>query len=416
MYFLTSLALAGWGSFTLSVFHAPLLTSALANIFVWPVSVEPASDFLDLSNKFLSNQLAAIPLIREAPVDLQGALANDFEVAQQTPYSTGRNEILSVSRSSGTEQLYEVSLPDSGEFQLYESGFNKVSVENSNAVVSDPQTLSEAQIRENLAAFSVRYDNNVPVVATLADGAKAEFSAGQIVVRSPNGQVVETLAMETAAIRTDERVVKSLSIPSADAFSLSEPSLSKPPIAQQIIAQQIIAQQASSSCEQTIRSKFYDMSVAVSTGAKAMEQAESDYGKLINWVLTFSAKSLEDSTSPNSRNLTFQSVACQPPVQCNEAQTYEGASEIRTDLFRLPKGLNQLVTLEYEFYVIPDRMELYYDGQMIFEVGPTAGTNRVQITTLPDDAAYVGVKLIGNTNVDTRWWYTIFCDSELEQP
>ncbi len=367
MHLFTSIALVAWGSLTL-----PLLSNLPDRL---PSKIPDS----------LLHRLAAIPLIREAPVNLQGALANDFEVSQQTPYSTGRNEILSVSPSSGTEQLYEVSLPDAGEFQLYESSFNKVSVDDPAAIVGDPKTLSAAQIQANLAAFSIRYDNNTPVVATLADGAKAEFGSGQIVVRSPNGQVLETLAMEVS-----DRAAKSLLPPA------------------------LIAQ--GSSCEQTIRSKFYDLSVAVSTGAKTLEQAESDYGKLIQWVLTFSAKSLEDSTVPNSRNLTFQSVACQPPVRCNEAQTYEGASEIRTDLFRLPKGLNQSVTLEYEFFVIPDRMELYYNGQMIFEVGPTAGTNRVNITTLPDEAGYVGVKLIGNTNADTRWWYTIFCNSEVEQP
>ena len=333
--------------------------------------------------------ISAIPLIREAPTDLQGALANDFVVSQQTPYSTGRNEILSVSPSTGTRQLYEVSLPDTGAFQLYESSFSNVSVSDPSEVVEQGRSLTSQQIVSNLTEFTIRYDNNQPAIAQLADGASATFESTQVVVRSPAGQVLETLSLQSSELAPSDSstdyVTKSLQL----------------------------AQTNTDSCQQDIRTQFYKMSVAVGSSAKTLRQAESDYGKLFNWVLTFGSKALENSTVPNSRNITFQSVACQPPVICNEPQTYAGASEIRTDLFRLPKGRNPLVTLQHEFYEIPDRIELYYNGEMIFFVGPTSGYDVIQIASLPDNAHYVGVKVIGNTDSGTRWNYTILCDSDL---
>ncbi|EDX87285.1 hypothetical protein S7335_4993 [Synechococcus sp. PCC 7335] len=334
--------------------------------------------------------IAAIPIIREAPTNLQGALADDFVVSQQTPYSTGRNEILSISPSTGTRQLYEVSLPDTGTFQLYETHFSNVSVREPSKVVDESQSLGDEQIETSLSQFSIRYDNNQPAIAYLADGASATFESGQVVVRSPSGQVIETLSSQS-----------------------STPLTHNQSIANQASKSLQLAQANTDSCQQTIRTQFYHVSVAVSSGAKTLKQAQSDYGKVFNWILTFSAKALENSTVPNSRNITFQSVACQPPVLCNEPQTYAGANEIRTDLFRLPQGRNPLVTLQYEFYEIPDRIELYYNGEMIFSVGPASGYDITQIASLPDNTNYVGVKVIGNTDSGTLWNYTILCDSQL---
>jgi hypothetical protein len=103
----------------------------------------------------------------------------------------------------------------------------------------------------------------------------------------------------------------------------------------------------------------------------------------------------------------LQEVNCRPPVQCEE-QRVSGGSEIRTDLFQVAKGANRKVNLKFEFFEIPDRIELYFDGKKIFGVGPQSGQGN-QTFNLPANAEYVGVKLIGNDNVNTRWWYVISC-------
>ena len=366
--------------------------------FVWAglsSTLVPLSVF---SVGMVTDALASIPLIRDAPVDLQGALANDFVVTQQTPYSTGRNEIVSVSPSTGTEQVYEVSLPDSGPFQLYESSFRNVEVSDSERLIESGTTLSDAQIQASLSRFSIDYNGNQPAVATLGDGATATFDGSLIVVRSPAGEVVETISLEGTS---EQSLAKSR--------MLLDSSIQRSDNRHNGL---VVGQLNEETCQQEVRDRFYELSVEVNSGAITLEDARSDYGKLFNWIMTFGAKALENATVPNSRNLTFQSVACQPPVVCNEPQTYDGASEIRTDLFRLPKGRNQLVRLEREFYTIPDQMELYYNGEIIFSVGPASGYDEVEINSLPDDSDYVGVKIIGNTDENTRWWYTILCSSE----
>jgi hypothetical protein len=108
----------------------------------------------------------------------------------------------------------------------------------------------------------------------------------------------------------------------------------------------------------------------------------------------------------------LQEVNCRPPVQCEE-QRVSGGSEIRTDLFQVAKGANRKVNLKFEFYVIPDRIELYFDGKQIFGVGPQSGQGN-QTFNLPTNAEYVGVKLIGNDNVNTRWEYVISCSGSRE--
>ena len=62
------------------------------------------------------------------------------------------------------------------------------------------------------------------------------------------------------------------------------------------------------------------------------------------------------------------------------------------------------------FYTIPDRLELYHEGKIIFEVGPTSGRSTQKISQIPNGVAYVGVKLIGNEDTGTKWWYTISCE------
>ncbi len=112
----------------------------------------------------------------------------------------------------------------------------------------------------------------------------------------------------------------------------------------------------------------------------------------------------------------LQEVNCRPPVQCEE-QRVSGGSEIRTDLFQVVKGANRKVKLDFEFYEIPDRIELYFDGELIPPpIGPQSGPG-TRSFNLPANAEYVGVKLIGNDNVNTRWWYVISCSgSQRELP
>jgi hypothetical protein len=80
-------------------------------------------------------EIAVPPIIREAPIDLQNALPDDFVVSRQTPYSSGRNEVLIVSPSTGTEQRFEINLPGSSRFRLYRAAFSNVVIDDPSRVI-----------------------------------------------------------------------------------------------------------------------------------------------------------------------------------------------------------------------------------------------------------------------------------------
>ncbi|MEQ9671950.1 hypothetical protein [Coleofasciculus sp. G2-EDA-02] len=343
-------------------------------------------------------EIAIPPIIRQAPIDLQDSLAEDFVISRQTPYRSGRNEILVTSPSTGTEQRYQINLPGTGDFQLYEAAFSNVSINNPSQVVEGGTSqLSAAQIQAKLKSFKITFNNdNLPAEVVLADGTKAEFTNTEAVIRSPNGQVVETVPISSAGFPTDRNIAAKSYAKVGEADSL------------------LLAQSNQSGCQGNIRNKLARLADDMTgKGETIKAAANSDEAMLMTWVLTFGARAMKESIS--DRNVKLEEVACQPPVQCNQPQMYEGGSEIRTDLFQLPVGTNRQVSLEYQFYQIPDRLELSYEGEIIFDVGPASGRSTQTISSLPDGAGYVGIRLIGNDNSNTKWWYTISCAGEKPQ-
>ncbi|MEO1560407.1 MAG: hypothetical protein AAFS12_12505, partial [Cyanobacteria bacterium J06632_19] len=333
---------------------------------------------------------------RNRAIDVGDSLPNDFTVSKQTPYRTGRNEVLITSPSTGTEQRFEINLPDTGSFQLYKASFNKVKVSNPEKVLGAGASLSPQQVAAKLRQFEINFERNAPKTVVLADGTRGEFSASGVVIRSKNGRVIETVKTLAMGRQMQPQLMAALPVSSGA----------------------MVAQGSSGgSCQSSIRSKLYNVSQEVQRkGADILKQnATSEKGKLIAWVTTFVQKALEDSLIPNNRNQTLQEVACEKPVQCNQPQNYSGGWETRTDLFKLPGG-NNSISLRYQFYTIPDRIELWRDGELIFSQGPTSGSDKIEINDKRlYGSGFVGVKLIGNpTNKNTRWNYTISCSGSLQ--
>lgn len=368
----------------LSIALCGLLLTNSSTCYVW--SGSQLAKAADLPNE---THIAIPPIIRPPSINLQDALPSDFVVSRQTPYSSGRNEILIVSPSTGTEQRFEINLPNTGSFRIYQASFSNVQVADPSIVVRDGVSLSPADIQAKLANFTITFDsNNSPDSATLADGTKAEFSASTVVVRSADGRVIETV------------VISSL-LPPDDLTALLKSS------------NQTIAQ--GNSCVGRIRDQIYTLGQKNGTIADALKNAKSDEGKAFAWTLTYGKRALEDSLVAGTRNQTLQEIACNPPVQCNQEQRYQGGSVIRTDLFQLPGGRDQRVDVKYEFYDIPDRLEIYLNGEMYGSIPDGTGYisgNSSKPFVLPNGAAYVGVKLIGNEDSNTKWWYTISCSGE----
>ncbi len=341
-------------------------------------------------------ELAIPPIIRDAPIDLQGSLADDFIVSRQTPYSSGRNEVLIISPSTGTEQRFEISLPTGDSFQLYEAKFSKVKIDNPSKIVESSDLI---KVQEILESFSISFDsNNEASNVTLADGSRAEFSKAEAVIYDADGQVVETIPLLSS------KLSDSISASSTKSLYLAKP------------APRVLAQ--ATGCESGIRNQLYMSSQDIGRKSNALRNTLSMQGKAASWVSAFGKQALEDSLVSATRNQTLQEIACVPPVECDERQDYEGASEIRTDLFKIPGSAGQQVDIRYEFYDIPDRMEIYYQGNLVDSIprggGQTSGSSQLSVN-LPGGTNFVGVKLIGNEDKGTRWNYTISCSIECDQ-
>lgn len=332
-------------------------------------------------------EIAVPPIIREAPIDLQNALPDDFVVSRQTPYSSGRNEVLIVSPSTGTEQRFEINLPGTTDgFRLYQASFDKVIIDDPVRVVGSESLLSADHIQAKLESFTINFDgNNLPESVVLADGIKAEFSDFEAKILSADGQVIETIIFPSS-VQSDNSVAL---VKSADSM--------------------LASRRHRTSCSDRIRNQIYGSGQRAGNISDALKNATSQEGKVFSWTLTYGKRALEDSLVADTRNQTLQAIACKAPIQCNQPQRYEGGNIIRTDLFQLPGGANQAIRLKYEFYEIKDRIEIYHDGKIIFGVGPASDGGEETITNIPDGAAYVGVKLIGNEDSGTKWWYTISC-------
>jgi hypothetical protein len=351
----------------------------------------------------LPSQIAIPPIIRPAETNLylQNALPKDFRISSQIPYSSGKQEILLVSPSTGAEQLYTFNVPGSRSFQLFEVEYKKVSaIDFSSLTSTDSLIVNPEQIKSVLNRFKITFANNSLSKITLSDGTTANFSAGQAIIKSPQGQTLETVQ-----ISQNDFIDKNI-------FVSQERDKMNKNIEDNTTNKNtnLLAKNSESACQAAVSSSLNGISDNLGQWGNKLTTSNYPITKSIGWAISFGSGAIKSNIS--TKNPMLQEVNCRPPVQCEE-QRVSGGSEIRTDLFQVAKGANRKVNLKFEFYVIPDRIELYFDGKQIFGVGPQSGQGN-QTFNLPTNAEYVGVKLIGNDNVNTRWEYVISCSGSRE--
>lgn len=345
------------------------------------------------NSRLTGQEIAIPPIIREAPIDLQGAIADDFVVSRQTPYSSGRNEVLIVSPSTGTEQRFEISLPTGDGFRLYEASFSKVNINDPSRVLLGEGTIAPAQIQSLLESFTVSFDsNNLISKVTLADGSRTEFSETEATIRSADGQIVEAVPL------LDSKKIDSVQISSAKSW-------------------EGMVAQTTPLCESDVGNRTLAASRDAERKSNIIGYARSDVAKLFAWALTFNKRALEDSMVASRRNQTLQDVACRQPIRCNQPRSYNGTNVTQTDLFQLSGGSSQSITISYEFYEIPDRMEIYAQGDLIGAIpetgGSVSGGSSVSFS-ITDGTEFLGIKLVGNENPGTVWDYTVSCSGRAD--
>ena len=327
-----------------------------------------------------------------------GLTVNDFVVTRQMPLSSGRREVLLASPSTGSEQRLFINLPNSEGFELYEMAFNKVIVSEENSSFSSPES------RARLQNFNVKFSNNRLSEVVFADGTNAQISTNTAVIKSPTGETLETFRLQGGTAHLNSNFV-----------ALQKSSKSPEPLGGGAFTDQTtppIVAQANNTCEENTQRSMDEISNSMSPWSAQMSSSSSELVQAFGWAIGHGSETLKNSA--NLADSRLPELTCRPPVQCDERRV-SGGSEIRTDLFDVPTGSDGgKLEVTYEFYTIPDSIEIYYNGRRE-SVGPVSGSD-TRTFDLQDSAQQVGITLRGNNNSDTLWWYTISCDPSEVRP
>lgn len=380
------------------------LQSALASL----PSSAPINDNLPKAISQLpeSSLMTQIPRIRNAPVELGDALPGDFLATRQMPLSSGRREVLLVSASTGTEQRYLINMPGNSDFQLHQVDFKNVSGFDPSRIIRGETQPASAEVHTALRTFNLTFQNGNPETLTLADGSQAQFRGNQLIIRSPAGEEIE--AFQASALSADEPITLA-----KHHHSLSQEQFGNINLENSTKTSHSLLAQSNPDCQTQVVRSLARISTSITHYTDSMANSQSSITQMARWALSYSAKALENSTLPEQENI--QDISCRPPVQCDQQQI-SGGSEIRTDLFALAPGASHgELILEYEFYTIPDTLEMYYNGQRIFSTGEVSGQNRRSFS-IPASAQEIGITIIGNRNTNTRWWYKISCSQLATAP
>lgn len=357
----------------------------------------------DMRSETSESQLIGdIPLIRVAPVDLQNVLPTDFVATLQLPSRDGRREVVMTSPSTGMEQRFLINMPRTGGLQIFGIEFKNISSVDVSRVLRETSQLTPEQAQELLRNFKVSFNGNILSEVVLSDGSRAEFSSGQAVIKQPDGQILETLQLPTTNLN-----VPSLPIAQATKSFLklnhNSPHTNEIKLAQ------------ASSCEETASKAATETKTLVATWEEELSKSLNSRTRVVRWALAFTKEAISQSTLPGEESL--QNIACRLPVRCGERRI-AGSSEVRTDIFEVPPGAGEGdISITYEFFTIPDRLEMFYENESpFFTVGPASGQGSTSVTAPPDGAEYVGVTIRGNPDPNTRWWYELSCSYTIEPP
>jgi len=111
---------------------------------------------------------------------------------------------------------------------------------------------------------------------------------------------------------------------------------------------------------------------------------------------------------PNCKEKT--NCTCSSIVPCNDVVN-SGANTVDTKTVQM--GVNRgTFIFDYISVNIPDRFEMFYEGRKIFDTGfISTSFGRETVNFGPGTAKTITVKVTGNSDPETYWWYKVRCPS-----
>lgn len=112
------------------------------------------------------------------------------------------------------------------------------------------------------------------------------------------------------------------------------------------------------------------------------------------------------SVSACQEELDIDTTSGQTIAFCNREQD-SGGSEITSRIVQMSASRGE-ITLEYEMFTVPDRIQIFQDDQQIFDTGFVSG-NATWTIPLSGQSGRLGVLVTGNAIETTKWNYLLTC-------
>ncbi|MBD2516997.1 hypothetical protein H6G93_18635 [Nostoc sp. FACHB-973] len=312
-------------------------------------------------------------------------IPNDFIVVRQTPMSSGKREVVLKSTSTNIEQIYLVTPAGSEEFEIFEAELRNLS------------TIDEPLLQR----FKIIFNKNTPSKVFLADGTSVAINSNQAVITSPKGKV-ETVPIKQSSSNFNSRIVPDNPLLNKKAYISNYSKANK-------LGSFLLADNTSyKNCKANVDKAYTGIGSALIAISAVLLQAPNQFVKLAGYGLATAGGMM---TSSQAIKDEASEAFCLPPVYCDQ-QVVSGGQGVYSNIYQINQAESRgEIYLEYEFYDVPDMLEIFYDGQRIFKVGFTSGNGRETIP-FKGTAGQVGVTVTGNTNEPTKWVYKISCPNK----
>jgi tetratricopeptide (TPR) repeat protein len=339
--------------------------------------------------------IGEIPKLRKAELDLP----NDFQVVSQMPFSSGKREIVMVSFSTETEVVYTTTLAGVEDFQLFSLEFKTRGIDLRPLFVRNNIQGDTNEIESLLKKFKIFFKDSSVSEIVFADESSIEFNGNEAIIKSPKGKVLEKIQLLiknniNQSTKNIQLINKSTESKEVFNYGLLAKKKSNYEIAINTYLSKL-ANNISSQVEQLITSNASVYNSIINAAKNAIIAASQGIVEL-------------------GENRTAATTLSQFPVKCNEKVVSRG-SEIRTDLLEISQDSNpKEVTIKYDFFDIPDKIEAFYDGQKLFTIGTKTGSGSEKYK-LPSTVKQVVIKVTGNQqDKSTKWNYKVSCSSQPE--
>jgi hypothetical protein len=348
-----------------------------------------------------------IPRIRKPELELP----DDLQLVSQTPLNSGEREIQFISPSTGTEQIHIIAFPGTEKAEITSVEFKNTSKIDLRPIFVKNNIPDDLKVTSLIKDFKIFFHKNTPSKVILADKTSAEFIGQEIVIKSPNGKEIKRYNLVKSSFVTPDKLVISSDTRNK---SIDYEKNIKPRENYGFLAQSNSFQKEF--CNNKMRQTYKSIGEGLDDASEKLFSFDNPWAIGLGLGLGLASAILKDNVNSLSNP---QDVICQPPVECND-QVASGGTGTYSQIFKIPRGTNQEVNIEYNFFEVPDTLEIFYNKEKKYSTNLVSGQEIIKNIrrklSLPLKAEEVEIRMTGNEDIKTtKWEYKASC-RQLKEP